>query len=955
MYYRSKKIIIISILAALFIVTASLNGYAAVISTKNDEKFRNSPMGENSAVMGTSNSFSGAFPSAIAVSDSNPFYALIATPLAIYYEDDGEQKVIPLYVKNFDSPSEAVERAEDQIGLYADYIISDIYPPKETSLVVASSFWETSSSVLVIKNDMNGYNLGVTATPLASYLNMPIVVTDDIDSDSMVMDVLNSLNVTHVYICGDIDTINYNKTIFNTNEEIIDKCLEVIKNKLNHTVNYITMANPLDVSSPELLDKTVYEFNGTLSSGVLIPTQFINSNIKKNGMPVHEFAIPNDYKYTLLKIDIENFNSEHVDTLGDRLFIMVNDPDSNRIIYASTCGGQPVLDNQGRIVKDKLHFETTIYNGTGNYTLQIYGQLFASKEGRYSAKVTLEKIENPYVPLMPGLSSIASYLTAYHKGIVFANTSFAFAANDEILYNNHTCPGVSQPGTNPNLIVPSNKHTLKIHDELNNLLGKIANISASNILELRNHYKDEPIYLAIAADPTMIPMYFYYNPDGRSDNPTAYMMGFAVPSDFIYADIDVSNSDPENDTYSYWPFMENIVARVTGWDAQDCSALIARTIFYDKIIDEMGDWKNNALIQTGCGLEFQNLPIVTRLGKLLGRITNSGRDEPTKFPTGESSFINLRLQKDMEAGGYNAKSTMWLQSQREGFSSQDLKEIKKLGLMNRLMFPAKLIELLSSKEKVTGGQDQLSSNLIFAFAHGNYNIYEFGDILLDSRGFPGLTTLARIYPKLRSSLSAKGTFDIRNVQNMKYGPSVIYVESCITGRTDGLSAKNVLSQAYIHAGVNAYIGSTRVTADPGYLDPRPLPKGWGIGVLGLIKATIDLKLKGKYPELHFGAVIAEDFINELNNDVTTGLALRNAKNAYLPKDANSTFLWTPPLTLSSGNPEIDKEILSEIQKDSIGGNDRTRTLDKKYVALHEFQLYGDPAFNPYQTVNEGGK
>jgi len=944
--HRSKKIII-STIAAVLVVMTSLNGYATVIS----KKFENSSVLEDSVAMSTS-TLSGVFPSALAVSDSNPFYALIATPLAVHYNDLGEQKVIPLYVKNFDDTSETVQRTESQIGLYADYIISDIFPPNETSLVVASTFWETSSYALIVKNDVNGYNLGIVATPLASYLNMPVIITDDIDGNSDVLDVLNSLGVTDVFICGDIDTIYYNKTIFTTTDGIINKCIEVIKDKFNQTVNYITMANPLDVSLPEKLDSTIYEFNGKFGSGVLIPTQLVNSQIlQKNGMPSHAFTIPDDYKYTLLKIDVTNLNSEYVDALGDRLFIMVNDPNGNRIAYASTCGGQPVLDNQGKIVEDKLHFETTIYNQTGNYTIQIYGQLFALKGGEYDLKITLEKIDNPYVVLMPGLSSIAPYLTAYHKGIVFANTSFAFAANDAVLYNNDTCPGVTQPGTNPSLVVPSNKHTLEVHDELNEILAKIADIPTSDLLELRNYYTDNPVYIAIAADPTMIPMYFYYNPDGLADNPSAYMMGFSTPSDFIYADIDVNHSDPENDTYTYWPFMENIVGRVTGWDAQDCSALIARTIFYDRIIDEMGDWKNNALVQTGCGLEFQNLPIITRLGKFIGRVTHTGRDEPTKFPTGESAFINLKLKEDMETGGYTTKSTMWTQSQREGFSREDLKEIKKLGLLNRLLFPAKLVELLSSEKKVTGGQDHLSSSLIFAFAHGNYNIYEFGDILLDSRGCPGITTLARIYPTLRSSLSAKGTFDIRHVQNMKYGPSVIYVESCITGRTDGMSAKNVLSQAYIHAGVNAYIGSTRVTADPGYLDPRPLPKGWGIGILGLIKATLDLKLKDKYPDLHFGAVIAEEFINELNSNSTTGLALRNAKNAYLPKDANSTFLWTPPLTFSSGYSVVDSEVLSGLQ--GIGGKDRTRTLDKKYVALHEFQLYGDPAFNPYQPCNEG--
>jgi hypothetical protein len=82
------------------------------------------------------------------------------------------------------------------------------------------------------------------------------------------------------------------------------------------------------------------------------------------------------------------------------------------------------------------------------------------------------------------------------------------------------------------------------------------------------------------------------------------------------------------------------------------------------------------------------------------------------------------------------------------------------------------------------------------------------------------------------------------------------------------------------------------------------------------------------------------------------MALRNAKNQYLPKDANSTFLWTPPLSFNSGDAIVNAEFLkifNGIQNDNI----RTRTLGKKYVALHEFTLYGDPAFNPYQPINDG--
>jgi len=330
----------------------------------------------------------------------------------------------------------------------------------------------------------------------------------------------------------------------------------------------------------------------------------------------------------------------------------------------------------------------------------------------------------------------------------------------------------------------------------------------------------------------------------------------------------------------------------------------------------------------------------------------SARDEPTKFPTGESTFINMRLQSDMETGNYTVKSTKWLASQREGFNEEGLNAIENTGLLNKLLFTKNILGKISSTDQVTGGNDQLNSSLIFAFAHGIYFLYEFGDVLLGCRGFPFITALSRIKPSLSSRLSDKGNFEIRSVENMKYGPSVIYVESCITARTDGMNPENTLSQTYIHAGVNTYIGATRVTADPGYLDPRPFSGGVGFGILGYLNATLRYKLKGEYPDLHFGAVIAEDFILNLVDDNTTGMSLRNAKNAFLPKDANSTFLWSPPLTISTGNTWLDSQ-LTKSSYTPLAENERTRVLDKKYVALHEFVLYGDPAFNPYQPINNG--
>jgi len=890
-------------------------------------------------------------PQALQVTDSNPFYTLIATPLAIHYDSSGNQRVIPMYIMNETTPSKSVGKAQNQIGIYPEFIVSDLFTPKETSILFTTLFWETAESALIIKENQEGYNLGVIATPLASYLGIPVIVTDEIDDT--IEQALVNLNAEHVYLCGDLATDAFDVTMFSNVDDIVDTIISVHDALFNEPIDYITLTNPLDINMPQVLDTRIptgSPFINTIASSMFLPTQLPNMMFNGAGGS-HSFTIPSDYKYARITIDLKNLDSNHVSELGDRIIFLLTGPDGNTYAYSGTMGGLAEWDTSDDIISDEIYYETIVYDKPGEYNINVFGRWFSRKMGSYQLDITIEKLDSPMVPLMNQLSSITPYITAYHKGLIYGKPEYAFAADDDILYQGQPCPGVSQPGTNPLLIEPSNQHTLSIHEDVNALLSKVSNIPETPVETFRNHFKDNPINIAIAADPTMIPMYFYDNPDGEPDNPSGYMMGFALPSDFIYGNIDHDYNDPENDTETYWPFQENIVARLTGRDIQDLSALIARTIFYDKIIDDIGAWKDNALVSTGCGLEFQNLPLITRISHLV----YGGRGEPTKFPTGESTFINMKINDIMSEGYEHTKSTFNTASQREGFSKEDIDLIKQAGFLNKILFPEKTVMLISSDTHVTGDEDQKNSNLIFVFAHGFYNIYEHGDILMDARGFPGVTIFARIYPPASSGLNSKGTFDVRNVEHMDLGPSVIFVVSCITGRTDGIMGYNTLSQTYLHAGVNSYIGATRVTADPGYLEPRPLPGGLGFGTIAFVKTLWNYLLKQEYPDFHFGAVIAEDFILDLiENDHSTGLALRNAKNKFLPKDANSTFLWSPPLGFTTGEQWLD-DILSESmdQPQSDSEFTETRVLGKKYVAFHEFTLYGDPAFNPYQPSNNG--
>jgi len=929
-----KKTLLLSIAVVMLLLTSAM----PMVPAAHDESYPQ----PHFTVAST---FIPDFPTAIAVSDASPFYSLIATPLALHYSPLGERVILPLYVKDFNHPSTAVQRAEKMIGLYADYIVGGA-SPKRASLAAAVLLWKHSNTAVLLSEDQMGYEFGVSIAPIASYLSIPILVTSQVDAD--VIEVLDYLGVRNLYVCGDLSCPGaYTIARFTSAPEILAETQAIIHARFGTTTNYVVITNPLDTHEPAVLNSTRFEFNGTVTSSLTLPTQLINMVVHGSSND-HIIEIPQDYKYAVINFDLRNLDSDNVQLLGDRIMFMLKDSDNQTYFYGSTAGGIPIIDPEGTIVEDRVHFETVMYNKPGTYRVTVYGAWFAQKTGSYNLRVRIDSVDSPLVPLMSNLSSVAPYLAAYHQGVVFANTSFAFAADDNVLYNGSTCPGVSQPGGNFALGPASNEHTKAIHDTLNILLASLAGIDPNDLAALRAYYLAHPAYLAVVADPTMVPMYFYHNPDGEATTHNGAIMGFYVPSDFYLADIDPRLDDPENDTYSYWPIQENVISRVTGVDAQDLSALLARTFYYDTIIAGLGDWKNNSLVQTGCGLEFQNLPLFTKIESIM----YGGRGEPTKFPTGESWFINKRINKDMAQGGYNAQSTFWLQSQREGFTGAGLDRIKDTGLLNHLLFPKSLVSLLSSSQKIKGGQIQLNSSLIFAFAHGFFNLYEFGDVFIDSRGFPGVTTWARIYPKVRSSLSDKGAYDLREVENMEYGPAVIFVESCITARTDGMLAENVLSQAYIHAGVNAYIGSTRVTADPGYLEPRPFTNGLGFGLLGLIKTVLVYRLKHTFPDLHFGAAIAENTILGLiRNNSDIGTALRDSKNAYLIADANSTFYWTPPLSLTTDCQELNALLASSIAPHLQ--NERTRVLDKKYVALHEFVLYGDPAFNPYQPSNEG--
>jgi len=938
-------------------------------------------------------------PGSLTVSSSNPFYPLIATPLSVNYDEEGKQMVIPLYVMNFKDPSTAITRLQEQLlRSKTSETIKDDESPKNASLRLAATYWQHSEAALIIEEDEAGYALGVIATPLASYLSIPVIVTDEMDTD--VTSVLNDLGVKKTIVCGR-NIKGYGSVLkFNSVEEIVNASIVVVEKKLKQEINYITLTNPVDAWPPKVLDSKEFTFGPTKvqtgSMSQLVATA--GGAIKGTSSVTWTFTIPEDYKYALIKFEGINHDAENCDDMGDKATFMMgpNLPDEPaslqkfEIYPGNTAGGGIAeRDASGNIVKDVLYSESVLYGRGGvEYKIVVSGSWLIKKQGEVSARVVVEKLEDPVYPMMKSLSSVAPYLTAYHKGILFGKPEFAFTADDDkITPDGKTCPGLYVGGKNPKLVPISNKHFFdKIHYPLNNLLAYLAGITLNDdrdIKTLRDYYvkNNSEMYIALVGDATVLPNYIYQNHvepigdlDGDGVDDTPYYSGGGTPSDVLYGNIDPIQYDwanIANDVYSdreeKYPYIENIVGRITGWDAQDADALILKSVFYKELTDSLDTWKDNFGLLVGGGQDFQK-PFIRYLifGDILKMIK---RGEPMKAFTGYAEMTYKRGAYDVvEPLGFTLQGALYEEGMAKGLSEETLNDIKTNNLVNRLAFEKWQVRRLVGEGNVKGGEIFQSSNYLFVNGHGNQ--FQFGvagnDIVASGFGGPLMKAFftQTLVPILGGfigpggDLSTVGDYTTRTVSNMKMGPSFMWLESCICGKLDGQYSRTNIGQSLLHAGVASLIASpTGSNIGGGYLEPKNTKYDFPIQTyLKYFKAKSQWK-RGIFPDAHFGEKLFEDLCTNMRNlNCSIGKAFRDAKNSYLPEDADWLLWWSPPLNIDTGDILLDLEIAKNNYADlykTTAAKGLNPMMEAKYVSFQEYILFGDPALNLYEPCNEG--
>jgi len=920
-------------------------------------------------------------PDAVTVSDACPFYPLIATPLAINYCEDGEQTVKPLYVMNIENPSRAILRVQDQLnGGKTCEIIGLNETAKEASLRIASTYWENSDAALIIEYNEQGYNLGLLATPLASYTRIPVIVCEELDTD--VTEVLSDLEVKKTMVCGE-NIQGYGDVLkFDSFDEIVNATIEIIEKKLDERVEYITIANPVDAWPPEVIDSIEENFGPeTVKTGA--STEILKALTGgMSGRKLGEFTIPKNYTYALVKFTGINLDIDNVELLGDSANFRIGIKDENEPsglqkyeIYGGTThsGGVPIRDANGNIIEDRTYTEVVLYDrGGATYEVIGGGSWLASDTGDIKAKVVIERLSDPVYSLMKNISSIAPYLTAYHKGVIFGKPEFAFTADDDVLYKGWPSPGYWLPRRNVDIAGASNEHIFEIHHQINELLAKLADIELEkefDLKELRDYYKENPVYIALCGGTIGIPQFIYDNGIEPTDESHAGYFGAGLPSDFIYGNIDpvldwhgnVMDKYSEEREGERYPYQENIVGRITGWDVQDANALILRSIFYDEITEDMDEWKNTAIVQMGGGNDFQKPPVKYKLfGEILG-LTKRG--EPLKMWTGASILTGLTLQKNIQELGFETEIYRENEAILKGFSNEAITKIKKANLLNRLLLSKRQLKNTVGEDVCKGKEQQEGASLIMANAHGNQHLMIMGDVGIYKLGLGlpnGLlsTFFGRFLAPIMGlgpgvSYNDYGAYDTRNVENLNLGPSVIWMESCIVGEIDGVYPQQGLSQAYVHAGCGTVIASTTCSnIAGGYVEPKTrqydIP---GTTLLRYLKAKRDLEKRGIYPDQHFGFKFFSNILESLKKEEGTsiGYAFREARNNYFDEnEINWKVWWSPPLVYT-GDIKEDREIYQQKMSEQETGY--LPRMDNKFLSFYEYTMYGDPALVPYIPIH----
>ncbi|MGA1872958.1 MAG: M14 family zinc carboxypeptidase [Thermoplasmatota archaeon] len=521
----------------------------------------------------------------IIIPEEEPFFGIAATPMACWYdigaEGSGAYGLLPLLVSTDNELDDIQSRFLSNTGLSDSYRIPT--PPRsgpgilpggtgaigEGSVKMAGDAFQQAAGALVLEATVEQYEMGTIAAPLASYLNVPVLVKDDMISWDDISDVLGTMKAGYVICLGDdagsmADSIGKDAILLRTEEEVQDAVLQVIKARFGR-LDYVAMTDPADAVPRTVASSGTEAFTVDVNN-LRVETGQVAIDIIGESTDTFPISVPEGIVRLGIHVNFTDVAATPLDPLKEAIEI-------EPVIFAS------LYDNDGDIaayapsfsyLKGRDYLETLAIDAPGTYELTVqvfYGidgfntyagtELAASRiDGTYEVSVTTEILDSPHFPEYPRLSMMAPYLAASHGGSVFGGPYLELTTEEY---------GEGAAGHSTGPCYDRDLHDL-VNQRVDSNIEKLeAYLDRIDRWGMREDYLSGPAWLAILGGPNMIPQ--YYEPKETSwEEDVIYGAGW--PTDVPYS-LGESLS----------------TARVLGEDVGDVSALIARTLFFEQYAD----------------------------------------------------------------------------------------------------------------------------------------------------------------------------------------------------------------------------------------------------------------------------------------------------------------------------------------------------------------------------------
>lgn len=557
-----KKLILISSLClAFFLINSSL--------------IYSLPLGQNNESIITPTSLNNV--DIILSSDENPYYALLATSIASWYESS-EQTTKPFllvhnqtlsirqksFISTFDQHSHIISIGfiPNNIETHSSYIGS----PSELSMQLAKTEFQQTEKVLILPFDgtISAYSLSLIATPLASYLHMPILLFDTQQpNQAQVKQTLDELNVDTIYLVG-ISTAYFQDdyaiiSLKNANS-IQNQIVSTIKQKFG-TLDYITITNPTDVQSYDISEEQRQITEESVGHQILF---LLGKKIVLSGSDTitKKITIPPGIHRFFINISMQNITSIFPSEPSVPVFLSatLTDPTGRTVSYGHSPGYQ----------EHATYLETIITNFSGEYTLTItlfhgYRGGFFSLRGLSQVNTVInidehiQTLHSSHYPFVTDLSQNAAYLTSVHGGIILADEHFGLMDEQ---YASIATGHANGPWYDETLHQYNNE---KVDYIINSLEENLTHLECR---DLEQGYLNGSGWLALLGDTNMIPMYYY--PSNQT-----HLAERGLPSD-----------NPYSLGHQLSP------GRILSYNAADASLLIARTFFYEHLCGPVSENEN---------------------------------------------------------------------------------------------------------------------------------------------------------------------------------------------------------------------------------------------------------------------------------------------------------------------------------------------------------------------------